>query len=732
LVPWIVQSSTTTANARAFIRSLNVLLKYSNMYGLEHSRAAAQFDATWADLRSAVRGTGDLGLLVGISGSHLLLDSIPLDLSPAELDFAELLNTARVGSIRFMGSVSRAEFQDLVKVFVEGATSEGSLAHRVESQFGYHTKSRIHTSESLFVQEGAGYYAGGSSTPFESQIASGDGSARRARMRSFEKSAAPDKRHATKPHTSHAPASNASSSARAEKSSRSAFSNAVSMVDQADRREGETLRSPRRRSADREALAQSHQQHAHGSNDSRPRESSLNSNRPQPSGYDAQLASKELQGALRKIGDQMSEEADPATQAKLSATFTRFSHDALAANDYESLEQSLDVLSRLEDHRPGWAQSLRPRIGVKNRIPEFVDAALGREEAPEGLLGVIARMPDDASSILAMKLTKAARCTERERVVDLARSLGTASAQHLKEMVRSANVDKSVMAIGLLSRLDPYAVNELLPRRLRDNGRDFHDVIVRQLSVAGARERGHILANSIELFDRMILPLALDEIGMSGDQETAPKLLKLADGGVIKECTEYLRVKAIEALGRLRATAAGPRLRHYVESRKTLGWEYPEEIRTAAAQALSKFDLAWARQFLPKSGLDASVLALAPLDPKPNRDYIRQRRYKRIKLSRNVPATITTMTANHSTAISVLSLDGGLLHGDVKNLKIGAEATLKIPAGLRSISMQAVVRFTRDQKAGFEMVGMALDDRLKLRRLLVSLGSGPQQLSIRA
>jgi hypothetical protein len=725
-----LQSSATTANARAFIRSLNVLLKYSNMYGLDHARSVAQFDAAWADLRSAVRGSGDLGLLVGISGSHLLLDSIPLDLSPSELDFAELLNTARVGSIRFMGSVSRAEFQELVKVFVEGATSEGSLASRVESQFGYHTKSRIHTSESLFVQEGAGFYAGGSSTPFESQIASGDGSARRARMRNFEKSG--DKRHAAKP--PQAPSDSRSSqtqhAVRMQKPSRNApspaFSNAVSMVDQADRREGETLRSPRRRSSDREAA------HQNGSNDSRPRESSVIGDRPQSSGYNAQLASKELQGALRKIGDQMSEESDPATQAKLSATFTRFSHEALAANDYESLEQSLDVLSRLEDHRPGWAQSLRPRIGVKNRIPDFVDAALGREEAPEGLLGVIARMPDDASTILAGKLARAGRCIERERVVDLARSLGVPSTQHLKEVVRNANAEKSAMAIGLLSRLDPYAVNELLPRRLRDNGRDFHDVIVRQLSIAGARERGHILANSMELFDRMILPLALDEIGMSGDQETAPKLLKLADGGVIKECTEYLRVKAIEALGRLRATAAGPRLRHYVESRKTLGWEYPEEIRTAAAQALSKFDLAWARQFLPKSGLDASVLALAPLDPKPNRDYVRQRRYKRIKLSRNVPATITTLTANHSTAISVLSLDGGLLHGDVKNLKIGAEATLKIPAGLRSISMQAVVRFTRDQKAGFEMVGMALDDRAKLRRLLVSLGSSPQQLSIRA
>ena len=66
------------------------------------------------------------------------------------------------------------------------------------------------------------------------------------------------------------------------------------------------------------------------------------------------------------------------------------------------------------------------------------------------------------------------------------------------------------------------------------------------------------------------------------------------------------------------------------------------------------------------------------------------------------------------------------------HLPIGAEATLKIPAGLRSISMQAVVRFVRDEKAGFETVGMALDDRVKLRRLLVSLNNETQSLGIRS
>jgi hypothetical protein len=90
-------------------------------------------------------------------------------------------------------------------------------------------------------------------------------------------------------------------------------------------------------------------------------------------------------------------------------------------------------------------------------------------------------------------------------------------------------------------------------------------------------------------------------------------------------------------------------------------------------------------------------------------------------LPRQVPAVITSARGKHTSAISVLSLEGGLLSGDLQ-LAVGTEATLKIPAGLRSISMQAMVRFVRSQQAGFELVGMGLEDRSKLRRLLVSLG----------
>jgi hypothetical protein len=142
----------------------------------------------------------------------------------------------------------------------------------------------------------------------------------------------------------------------------------------------------------------------------------------------------------------------------------------------------------------------------------------------------------------------------------------------------------------------------------------------------------------------------------------------------------------------------------------------------AAAQALAKIDPDWIKTFLPQSGLDADVMALAPLDPIPERDVVRHRRYRRIRLPRSVPAVVTSARGKYPSSISVMSLEGGLLSGDVQ-LAVGTEATLKIPAGLRSISMQAVVRFVRPHQAGFEMVGMELEDRAKLRRLLISLGN---------
>lgn len=422
-----------------------------------------------------------------------------------------------------------------------------------------------------------------------------------------------------------------------------------------------------------------------------------------------------------QIGQQMAAEKDPELQTLLSAAFVRLSQESASRRYFRAMQQALDSLADLEELRPSWVQSLRPRIGVESRIGDFIEEALSADAMPEGLIGVLMRVPQAASEQLAVRLARSGRRSEREDIVEMATAVGSPCSRHLKELLKTEQPVKAATVVGLLSRLDPDAVEEILPLRLHDAGRTFQDAVVRQLSIAGAPERGQLLTNAIELFDGSVLPLALDEIGMCADPATATKLLRLAEGELMPQAPEYIRVKSIEALGRMRAPAAAGHLRRFVEARKTFGWAYPEEIRTAAAQALMKLDPDWMKEFLEKSGLDEKVLALAPLDPIPDRDVVRHRRYRRIRLARNVPAVITSARGKYSSAISVLSLEGGLLSGDLQ-LAVGTEATLKIPAGLRSISLRAVVRFVRAHQAGFETVGMALEDRAKLRRLLVSLG----------
>jgi hypothetical protein len=434
----------------------------------------------------------------------------------------------------------------------------------------------------------------------------------------------------------------------------------------------------------------------------------------------SKAASQRLQDAIAQIAQQMAAEKDLELQTLLSAAFVRLSQESASRRYYRAMQQSLDSLADLEELRPSWVQSLRPRIGVESRVSEFIEEALSADSMPEGLIGVLMRVPQSSAEQLAVRLARSGRRSEREDVVGLATAIGPPCARHLKELLKTEPPVKAATVVGLLSRLDPQAIEEILPLRLREAGRTFQDAVVRQLSVAGAPERGELLANAIELFDHSVLPLALDEIGMCADPATATKLLRLAEGEILPDGPEYLRVKAIEALGRMRAPVAAGHLRRFVEAKKTFGWVYPEEIRTAGAQALMKMDPEWMQAFLEKSGLDEKVLALAPLDPIPDRDVVRHRRYRRIRLARNVPAVITSARGKYSSAISVLSLEGGLLSGDLQ-LAVGTEATLKIPAGLRSISIRAVVRFVRAHQAGFETVGMNLEDRAKLRRLLVSL-----------
>src|ERR1019366_8816511 len=304
---------------------------------------------------------------------------------------------------------------------------------------------------------------------------------------------------------------------------------------------------------------------------------------------------------------------------------------------------------------------------------------------------------------------------------------GSPALTQLREILRTGQPRQASAVVGLLSRLDVGTLLELLPIRLPEWNRFYHDIVVRQIAYGAATDRGRTLLELAEVLDSVVLPEAVDEIGMSGDLSTSHPLLAMAKPGEAASRSPFVQLKAIESLGRLRDTEALSLLREIVETKKTFGWVYHRELRIAAGPSLSKTDPRYTSQIRPDSGIEPAELAIAPLDTAPACPWGRQRRYERMVLSRAISATIGSSWGKSKILIRGLSLGGGMGTKEDKR-RIGSEADLEIPVGMRSkIRAHVLLRRARVNEVGFEIVNTDLESRYRLRRLLVeALNSAPQ------
>ena len=433
-----------------------------------------------------------------------------------------------------------------------------------------------------------------------------------------------------------------------------------------------------------------------------------------------------LMDGIRRLGNQLAIEREPELQTLISAAFVRLSQEAASKRCYPAMQQALASLDSVEAQRPGSTQSLRPRVGAEERMPEFIEEALRSGQVPDGMIEILALMPKTTLHYITNRFGHCGFREDCELLGEIVRSLGEDATNRLMETLQTAPASEAAETVGLLTQLVPDAVAKVLPVRLSQWPRTAHDRTVRQLSSAPAEFRAHLLVALYDSLDVMIRPLAIDEMGMSGHPDCIPKLVELAE---YEGTPGFTRVKAIEALGRLRATAATPLLQHIMEARQLWRWSYPEELRIAAAQALMRVDATMALEKLGPSGLDRKDLTLEPTDPEPNTSVIRQRRYARLKLSRNLSANTTNLRENIRLAIPELNLGGGIGSGE-RHLAPGSLLTLKLAHGVRHIKAQAVVRGARPQAMAFEFVEMDLDERSRLRKLLMELGGLPMAAQV--
>src|SRR6202789_2536701 len=143
-----------SASARAFVHSLNILIKYARMYGYEHKRTEAQFETTWNELQNGLPTTGDSGFLLGVSDNKLLLDGIPLETGNSERSFAQLLNTAGLASLHFSKDVTVEDFTRLVRAFTVAGSKVQDISKAIKEALGGSTGklgSTIKVNEVKFV-----------------------------------------------------------------------------------------------------------------------------------------------------------------------------------------------------------------------------------------------------------------------------------------------------------------------------------------------------------------------------------------------------------------------------------------------------------------------------------------------------------------------------------------------------------------------------------------------------
>src|SRR6516225_6010669 len=428
-----------------------------------------------------------------------------------------------------------------------------------------------------------------------------------------------------------------------------------------------------------------------------------------------------LMEAIRRVGNQLAVEREPELQTLVGAAFVRLSQEAASKRCYPAMQQALASLENVEAQRPGSTQSLRPRIGAEDRLPEFVEEAMRSGQIADGMMDILGLMPKATIHYVTSRFGRCGFREDCELLCAIIRNLGEDATQRLVETLQTAPAGEAAETIGLLGQLSPESVEKILPVRLSQWPRSSHDRVIRQISAAPPGERAQLLVAIYDSLDALIRTLAIDEMGMSGQAECIPKLIGMLQDD---DTTGFERVKAIEALGRLRATAASPLLQHILQTKQVWRWVYPNEMRIAAAQALLHVDKMVGMHAVASSGIDRKEMTLEPTDPEPNVSVIRQRRYARLKLSRNLLAVTTNLRENFRLSIPEMNLGGGIGAGE-RHLAPGSLLSLRFSYGVRHIKAQAIVRGARPQAMAFEFVDMDLEERYRLRKLLLELGGLP-------
>jgi hypothetical protein len=293
----------------------------------------------------------------------------------------------------------------------------------------------------------------------------------------------------------------------------------------------------------------------------------------------------------------------------------------------------------------------------------------------------------------------------------LLRTIGVPVLNLLESRVYEARRQRVSAAIKMLATSDPERLLRALPRALASWEWNLQDLAVSELArpanATSARSAAFIFSSLLGEAHPLVVPMMIDHIGLAHEHSAIPQLMDIAAGGHEVLRDQFVRIKAIEALARMRVTEAASLFREICEKRENLAYAEPAGLRTVAEDALA---------LLVDRPESAQIRSTYEHSSHTGATFVVPRRYSRVPLESPLHAHIQGGQASMAR-VTTISLGGAYLES-AKKLSVGDTIQLEVRSGLRKIHFTAVVRNAGASGNGVEFVHMKSDDRDKLRKLV--------------
>jgi hypothetical protein len=421
-----------------------------------------------------------------------------------------------------------------------------------------------------------------------------------------------------------------------------------------------------------------------------------------------QLPEDLSRGAMKALES----ETVPETAALLAAFVESLGRIAVNRADYTGFETLLLGLERApRDKEHDHLTALASRLVAQDRWLLLVDAALANRPLEPVLPRLLQRDPERLLDRLTLLLTEPRGAEMIQPMARLLRAIGVPVLNLLETRLYEARRQRVTAAIKLLAAADSERLLRGLARAMASWEWNLQDLAVSELSrpssSASAQSAAFIFSAILTDAHPMVVPMMIDQIGLSQEATAVPQLMEIAAGehDILRD--QFVRIKAIEALGRMHASEAAELLRTLAESREGLTYAEPSGLRAAAEDALALIE--------NRPSFKQAMGAFgAPTQS--SSSYSVPRRYVRVPLDSPLRAHIEGAPTGLAR-VKTISLGGAYLESPRK-LSVGDSIKLEVRSGLRKINFTAVVRNIGPDGGGVEFVHMRDEDREKLRKLV--------------